>query len=455
MTSLLREETPVPIPKAASATTTSCPAIAAARATASPTTPAPTTSTCIALPCSQLDRQPGIVLGQRAFRGFRARHVVELGALALAIEGVVAGIEMKQLRHPPGETLRLPHPPQTGCRVALEQIAAAGAIELRDRVREDPHIRERQIHALGASRRLDVGGIAGEKKPAVLHGLDDEAAHGGDALLQHRAFGEFARAAEAGMQFLPDARVRPVLDVVVRRALQIEPRQGRRAHGVKREAALVIGIDQLVFGRRRFGQNSDPAEGIFAIIGRERGGRNARPANAVKTVAAADEVAAELFLLAVVPEANFRRAAAEIVHAHVARLEQNLSAIGKPPRDQVLHHLLLAVDGHALADELAEIDVVQRAAEGKIDPVVEHAFALHARADAGFDQEVARPLLDQAGADAALDIVAAAVFQDDAVHALEVEKMRQHQPGGPGADDTDLRAHLVLPVVPPPSRSLV
>src|SRR5207245_9054414 len=98
--------------------------------------------------------------------------------------------------------------------------------------------------------------------------------------------------------------------------------------------------------------------------------------------------------------------------------------------------------------ELAGIDVVQGAAEGKMDAVVEHALALHARANAGFDQKVARPLLDQAGADAALDIVAAAVFQDDALHALEVEEMRQHQPGGPGADDTHLRAHLLLPVVP-------
>src|SRR6516225_9706079 len=215
MTSLLREETPVPMPEAVSATTTSCPAIAAARATASPTTPAPTTSTCIALPRSHLDREPGVVLGQRAHRRFGARHVVELGALALAIEGVVAGVEMKQLRHPPGEALRLPDPPQTGRRIALERIAAAGAIELRDRAREHPYVRECEIHALRAGRRLDVGGIAGEKKPAVLHGLGHEAAHGGDTLLQHRALGEFARTADAGTQFLPDARVRPVLDVVV------------------------------------------------------------------------------------------------------------------------------------------------------------------------------------------------------------------------------------------------
>src|ERR1700736_1905503 len=47
ITSLLRDEIPVPIAEAASATTTSAPLSAAARATASPTTPAPTTKTCI------------------------------------------------------------------------------------------------------------------------------------------------------------------------------------------------------------------------------------------------------------------------------------------------------------------------------------------------------------------------------------------------------------------------
>ena len=47
ITSLLREDTPLPMPLVASATMTSWPFSAAARATASPTTPAPTTRTCI------------------------------------------------------------------------------------------------------------------------------------------------------------------------------------------------------------------------------------------------------------------------------------------------------------------------------------------------------------------------------------------------------------------------
>ena len=55
--------------------------------------------------------------------------------------------------------------------------------------------------------------------------------------------------------------------------------------------------------------------------------------------------------------------------ADIGRLEQDLTAIGKPPRDQILHHFLLAVDGDALTDQIAEADVVQRPAEGEITPL--------------------------------------------------------------------------------------
>ena len=161
----------------------------------------------------------------------------------------------------------------------------------------------------------------------------------------------------------------------------------------------------------------------------------------MKTIAAADEVARQLLVPAVVPEPDLRGLAGEVMDADVGRLEQDLAAIGEPPVDQILHHLLLAIDGHALADELAEIDVVQGPAEAEIDAVVEHAFALHARARADLHQEVARPLLDQSGADATLDIVTAAVLQHDRLDARQMQEMRQHQPGRPCPDNTDLRAH--------------
>src|SRR4029077_1626094 len=76
---------------------------------------------------SRLDRQSDVILGKRASRCRRAGDIIKLGELALAIECVVNGIEMKQLRHPPGEALRLPDAPQACRRIAIEELAVSGA----------------------------------------------------------------------------------------------------------------------------------------------------------------------------------------------------------------------------------------------------------------------------------------------------------------------------------------
>ena len=132
----------------------------------------------------------------------------------------------------------------------------------------------------------------------------------------------------------------------------------------------------------------------------------------------------------------------EIVHAHVFHVEQDRAACGETGGDQVLHDLVLAVDGHAFpARQLGEIDAVTLAPEAQLDAVMDQSFALHARADAGLDEEVDRALLQHAGADALLDIGAAAVLEDHRIDPLEMEEMGQEQAGRPGSDDPHLRAH--------------
>src|SRR5262249_26219348 len=321
-----------------------------------------------------------------------------------------------------------------------DQVAAVGAVIARKRAGEHQHVGDGEVHAFGTGRRLDMRGVAGQEQPAVLHRLRYEAAHGGDALLQETALGEPAGAADGGVKLMPDAFIGPGLNVIVGRALHVEARQARRAHGVKREAALVIGIDQLVVRRRRFRENADPAKRILAIVFGDDAHRNARPANAVKAVAAADEIAVELLRQAGVAEADLWRSAGEVVDAYVLDLEQDLPPVSEPPRDEVLHHLLLAVDGDALSDQLAEVDVVQRAVEAEVNPVVEHRLAPHALADAGVEQEIGGPLLQQPGADAAFDIVAAAVLQDDGLDPFEMQKMREHEARRASADNPDLGA---------------
>ena len=66
---------------------------------------------------------------------------------------------------------------------------------------------------------------------------------------------------------------------------------------------------------------------------------------------------------------------------------------------------------------------------------------MHALADADIDQEIGGPVLDQPGADAVVDILFAAVLDDDGIDALQVQEPRQHQARRPRPDDTDLCAH--------------
>ena len=127
-------------------------------------------------------------------------------------------------------------------------------------------------------------------------------------------------------------------------------------------------------------------------------------------------------------------------------------AVGEQPRHQILHHLLLAVDGDALADQLAEVDVVQRAVEIEEDAAVEHALAPHALADADLDQEIGHPLLQQPGPDAVLDVVAAAILDDDRIDSGAAEQQRDStSPAGPAPTIPTWRAHLHRPLRALPS----
>src|SRR5947209_243863 len=114
ITSLLREETPLPMPPVASATITSWPASAADRAIARPTTPAPMTRTCMrglvtrsADPVEPIDalrstrEQIGLLGGTRALGEQLARipeHRIAVRALVdrkVAFEHAARGAERR------------------------------------------------------------------------------------------------------------------------------------------------------------------------------------------------------------------------------------------------------------------------------------------------------------------------------------------------------------------------
>ena len=192
-------------------------------------------------------------------------------------------------------------------------------------------------------------------------------------------------------------------------------------------------------------KNAEPAERIVALEHAEHAVGNARPANAVEAVAAGDEVAFDLLRPALMREADLRPLRRQLMHADAVDLEQQRPAVDQSLRHQILHHLLLAVDGDEFADQRLEFDAVQFAIDADIDAAVALTLALHARADADIDQKFGGPMLDQPGADAVLDVIAAAVLDDDGFDALQMQQPRQHQAGRPGSDNSDLSSHSTLP----------
>src|SRR5262249_49530349 len=169
----------------------------------------------------------------------------------------------------------------------------------------------------------DVRGVSGQKEPPVLHRFDDEAAHRRDAFLNDRPFfqREIAARIEPRLQLPPDAIVRPVGDLFVRVGLNVESRDPRRAHAEQSETALVMAIDQLFRWGFGFGQNAEPAERVGPLKDGQRAVRNGCAAYAVRAVAARDEIAVDLPLLARAPKADLRRLAIKVVNAYTLDLE--------------------------------------------------------------------------------------------------------------------------------------
>src|SRR5690606_8878533 len=158
-----------------------------------------------------------------------------------------------------------------------------------------------------------MAGVAREKEPPEAQRLGDETAERRDALLERRSRDEpFAPlVVEPPLELLPEHVVRPVLDLVGQRDLQVVAASCAAAHRAEREAARAGDVDQLVVDRRRIREEPQPAEWIDLLVLANRILRHARAADAVEAVAAGDEVAIEAMLAAVLAIGDVRLRAAE------------------------------------------------------------------------------------------------------------------------------------------------
>jgi hypothetical protein len=161
----------------------------------------------------------------------------------------------------------------------------------------------------------------------------------------------------------------------------------------------------------------------------------------VKSVAPGNVVAVDLLRPTFVPEADLRFLRLQVMHRDVIDLEQQRSSVSQAAGDQILHDLLLAVDGHPFVHQGLEIDAMEVAVDADVDPPMQHALALQALAYSYISKQVGSPMLDQSRADSVLDIIAAAIFDDDRFNALQMQQSCQHQTGRPCSDNSNLSAH--------------
>ena len=93
--------------------------------------------------------------------------------------------------------------------------------------------------------------------------------------------------------------------------------------------------------------------------------------------------------------------------------------------------------------------VDQLVLEADVDRLVDHAFAAHPLIEPELRHQIDSALLQHAGAHATFYVGAAARFEHDAVDALAVKQVREKEPRGTRADNSDLRVHG-LPTTKPP-----
>jgi hypothetical protein len=99
------------------------------------------------------------------------------------------------------------------------------------------------------------------------------------------------------------------------------------------------------------------------------------------------------------------------------------------------------MDHDALAASQAlEIDAMAHALHAQLDPAMDQAFAVHARAAAGLVDQSDSALLQDAGANAAEHMIAGVAFKNDAIAAGLMQQLAEQQPGGTGPDDCRLCA---------------
>jgi len=170
-------------------------------------------------------------------------------------------------------------------------------------------------------------------------------------------------------------------------------------------------------------------------------GGNRCAADSVETVATGNELAFQNARLARVLETDFGFSL-QVVDVDSLGLKKRRHTRGDSRGNQVLDHLVLRIncDGFS-AGKIGEVDAMASAVESQLDSRVHQAFPPQSLADARFDKQIDGPLLQDARANALLDILLRVRFQNDRMNAPQVQQMGERKSGGSRSDNSNLGSH--------------
>src|SRR5271166_6424565 len=191
------------------------------------------------------------------------------------------------------------------------------------------------------------------------------------------------------------------------------------------------------------GHDSEPAEGVGAFEGSDERCRNAPARDAVKPVAAGDEIAGERAGLSVLLVNHLWRGPGDVLEADALRLIDDQSAVALAHAVELLGDRCLTVRNHRLAAMRSGVHQEGLAILPR-DPaaVVDVAFPVHPLPDAGVAQKLDRAVFQDAGANSLQDMRLGLPLEHDAVDAAEMQHVGQEEARRPPADDRNLGALL-------------
>ena len=221
------------------------------------------------------------------------------------------------------------------------------------------------------------------------------------------------------MQLTPDPIIRPIGNLIVGRALQVEAADAWRAHALERKTACMVGIDKLIAGGCGVGQDTKPGEWIVLLVDRNsmRGQRSA--GNTMEAIAARNVIAGYGMAGTSMPKLDIWLLARDCMQADIVGLKHDLSSICQSCGDQVLHELLLPVYRNRPATcQLIHIDTVALATELEVHAMVHKPLATYALTQADCIHQIDCTLFKDARADTTLEVLAVATLNNDRLNSL-------------------------------------